>query len=127
MDGMDYASELLKTAKESKQFAYEYQKERALYSEALNKLIGLIYETGLYKGKESFENKLSKLLGTDKAEIAKVYIEQLNTSEGNYKSYDKLIDACGKQVGAIQSVIKFNLTGELNSNIANKYERKDLW
>ena len=126
MDGMDYASELTSISKEYRQFAYEYQKERALFAEALNKLISLIYETGLHTGKESFENKLPKLLTTDKAKIAKVYIEQLNTAKSNYKGLDKVLDACQAQISAIQSVIKYNLTGELNTNIANKYERRNL-
>ena len=86
MDSLDYASELRSITKEYKQFAFEYKKERALYSEALNKLISLIYETGLHDDKAAFENKLTKLLATDKAEIAKIYIEQMNTARGDRKS-----------------------------------------
>lgn len=126
MDHLDYASELLNISKEYKQFAFDYKKERALYSEALNKLIGLIYETGLHNDKSSFENKLPKLLKTDKAEIAKIYIEQMNTARGNYKGWKEVLESYKAQISAIQSVIKFNLTGELNSNIANKYERNDI-
>ena len=124
MDGMDYASELLNISKEYKQFAFDYKKERALYSEALNKLIGLIYETGLHNDKSSFENKLPKLLTTDKAEIAKIYIEQMNTARGNYKGWDKVLSAYQAQISAIQSVIKYNLTGEMAQNIS---ERKQIW
>lgn len=127
MDNLDYASELRSISKEYKQFAFEYKKERALYSEALNKLISLIYETGLYKGKESFENKLPKLLTTDKAEIAKIYIEQMNTSKGNYKGWDKVLSSYQAEISAIQSVIKYNLNGEINENIKNHYERKEQW
>lgn len=127
MDSQDYASELRSISKEYKQFAFEYKKERALYSEALNKLISLIYETGLYKGKESFENKLPKLLTTDKAEIAKIYIEQMNSSRGNYKGWDKILSAYQAEISAIQSVIKYNLQGETQQAIVNKYERKDIW
>lgn len=126
MDSLDYASELRTISKEYKQFAFEYKKERALYSEALNKLINLIYETGLHKDKASFENKLPKLLTTDKADIAKFYIEQMNTARGNYKGWDKILDAYKAQIGAIQSVIKFDLTGEYIEKIKNNYERKNL-
>lgn len=124
MDNLDYASELRGITKEYKQFAFEYKKERALYSEALNKLISLIYETGLYKGKESFENKLPKLLTTDKAEIAKIYIEQMNTSRGNYKGWDKVLSSYQAEISAIQSVIKFNLQGECITQMEEKYGRK---
>lgn len=125
-DSLDYASELRSITKEYKQFAFEYKKERALYSEALNKLISLIYETGLHKDKASFENKLPKLLTTNKAEIAKIYIEQMNTARGNYKGWDKILDAYKAEISAIQSVIKFDLTGEMHQAITNKYERKIL-
>ena len=126
MDSLDYASELRNITKEYKQFAFEYKKERALYSEALNKLINLIYETGLHDDKSAFENKLTKLLATDKAEIAKIYIEQLNTARGNYKGWDKILSAYQAEISAIQSVIKYNLQGEVNTNLANKYERNNI-
>lgn len=126
MDSLDYASELRNITKEYKQFAFKYKKERALYSEALNKLISLIYETGIHKDKASFENKLPKLLTTDKADIAKIYIEQMNTARGNYKGWDKILSAYQAEISAIQSVIKYNLQGEVNSNITHKYERNIL-
>lgn len=126
MDSLDYANELRSISQEYKQFAFEYKKERALYSEALNKLIGLIYETGLHKDKASFENKLPKLLTTDKADIARIYIEQMNAARGNYKGWDKILDSYKAEISAIQSVIKYQLTGELNQNIINKYERTTL-
>ena len=126
MDVQDYAGELRSITKEYKQFAFEYKKERALYSEALNKLISLIYETGLHDDKAAFENKLTKLLATDKAEIAKIYIEQMNTARGNYKGWDKILNAYQAEVSAIQSVIKYNLTGEMHQAITNKYERKEI-
>ena len=126
MDNMDYASELRSITKEYKQFAFEYKKERALYSEALNKLISLIYETGIHKDKASFENKLPKLLTTDKADIAKIYIEQMNTARGNYKGWDKVLSAYQAEISAIQSVIKYNLSGEINNALNNKYERSIL-
>lgn len=124
MDSLDYASELRSISKEYKQFAFEYKKERALYSEALNKLINLIYETGLHSGKESFENKLPKLLTTEKADIAKIYIEQMNTARGNYKGWDKILSAYQAEISAIQSVIKYNLTGELAQHMADKNDRR---
>lgn len=126
MESLDYASELRSISKEYKQFAFEYKKERALYSEALNKLISLIYETGLHSGKESFENKLPKLLTTEKADIAKIYIEQMNTARGNYKGWDKILNAYQAEISAIQSVIKYNLQGEIAQNVAEKNDRRYL-
>lgn len=81
MDHLDYAQKLAQNAKELKEIAYEYKKERANYAEALNKLTALIYKTGLHDDKAAFENKLTKLLATPKAEEAKQYIEQLNEAQ----------------------------------------------
>lgn len=120
MDSLDYASELRSITKEYKQFAFEYKKERALYSEALNKLINLIYETGLHNDKSAFEKILTKLLATPKAEIAKIYIEQMNTARGNYKGWQEILESYKAQISAIQSVIKYNLTGEIYANRQEK-------
>ena len=127
MDHLDYAEELRHIAQEFKQYAFEYKKERALYAEALNKLTSLIEVTGLHDDKASFENKLTKLLATSEANIARVYIEQLNSSRANYKGWEMVLESYKAQISAIQSVIKYNLSGELNNNIANKAERNAIW
>ena len=60
MDSLTYANELEQLAKQFKEYAFEYKKERASYSEALNKLTSLLYMSGLKDDKASFENKLVK-------------------------------------------------------------------
>lgn len=122
MDTQDYSQELMINAKEFKQFAFEYKKERALYADALNKLNIFIQKAGLSDDKASFENKLPKLLCSVYSEQAKLLIEQLNTSRANYKGWEMVLEAYKAQISAIQSVIKYNLTGELNTNIVNKYD-----
>jgi putative lipoic acid-binding regulatory protein len=77
--------------------------------------------SGLKDDKASFENKLVKLLATQYAEEAQYYIEQLNSSRGNYKGWEAVLEAYKAHISAIQSVIKFNLTGEIQANIVNKY------
>lgn len=126
MSHLDYAQELATIAKEFKQIAYHYKEDRANYAEALNKLTGLIYVTGLHDDKASFENKLTKLLATPKAEEAKKYIELLNSSRANYKGWKMVCEAYKAHISSIQSVIKYNLTGELNANIANKAQVDSL-
>ena len=126
MSYLDHSQQLSEIAQEYKRNAYYYKEERANYAEALNKLTGLIYVTGLHDDKASFENKLTKLLATPKAEEAKKWIEQLNISEANYKGWEMVCKANGAEISAIQSVIKYNLTGELNANIANKAQVDSL-
>lgn len=124
MDSLDYANDLREVATEFKELAFEYKKERALYAEALNKLTTLIYVTGLHDDKSSFENKLPKLLTTQKKEEAKTYIEQLNTSRANYKGLEMILESFKAHISAIQSVIKFNLQGEYITQMEAKYGRK---
>ena len=120
MESLDYAQELAQLAKDFRQIAYQYKSERANYAEALNKLTSLIYATGLHSDKAEFKNKLTKLLATDKADIAQKYINQLNESEAEYKGLKMVCKAYQAEISAIQSVIKYNLLGEMNENIANK-------
>lgn len=127
MDTQDYAQELRSISNDLCKAAFEYKKERALYAEALNNLTSLIYLTGLHDNKASFENKLAMLLSTPQVETASKYIEQFNTSRASYKGWEMVCEAYKQQISSIQSVIKYNLTAEINQNIVNKYERKDIW
>lgn len=120
MDYLDYAQELSKLSKDFREIAYLYKDARASNAEALNKLTGLIYQTGLHDDKAAFENKLTKLLATPKAEEAQKYINQLNESQAEYKGLKMVCKAYQAEISAIQSVIKYNLLGEMNQNIANK-------
>jgi hypothetical protein len=122
MSHLTYAKELEQLAKQYKEYAFEYKKERALYSEALNKITSLLYTSGLKDDKASFENKLVKLLATPYAEEAQHFIEQLNTSRGNYKGWEAVLESYKAHISALQSVIKFNLIGEVNTNIIDKYK-----
>jgi hypothetical protein len=117
---LDYAQELQQVALDFKDLAFEYKKERATYAEALNRLTSLLHLSGLHDDKASFENKMTKLLATTYAPEAKKHIEQLNLSRANYKGLEMVLEAYKAHISAIQSVIKYNLTGEVNTNIANK-------
>lgn len=123
MDSLDYAQELRQISNAYLESAYNYKRERALYSEALNTLTNLIYLTGLHDNKASFENKLSMLLATDQVEVAQEFIEQLNSAKANYKGWEMVCNAYQAQISAIQSVIKYNLQGEWNNNLAIRNER----
>ncbi len=120
MDNLDYAQELMTIAKEFKQYAFEYKKERAAYADALNQLILLIYKAGLSDDKSAFENKLPKLFSTPYINEARSLIKTFNDSRANYKGWEMVLESYKAQISAIQSVIKYNLQGELNTNIANK-------
>ena len=125
MEIRDYAQDLISNAKELKQYSREYKKERGLYSEAINTLTNLIYKAGLYDDKASFENKLTKLLATPYAKEAKQAIEQMNTARANYKGFEEVLKSYQIYISSIQSIMKWNLTGELTEAVKNKVENAD--
>lgn len=125
MEVRDYAEELLENAKELKIYSAEYKKERQLHSQAINKLTGLIYQSGLYDDKASFENKLTKLLATPYAKEAKQAIEQMNTARANYKGFEEVLKAYQTYISSIQSILRWHLQGELTTAVQNKLTNND--
>lgn len=126
MEIRDYAEDLLTNAKELKEFALLYKKERQMFSDAINHLTNLIYKANLHDDKASFENKLTKLLATSYVEEAKRYIEQMNTARGNYKGWEKVLDSYQTYISSLQSIIKWNLQGELTTAVKDKIVQNDI-
>ena len=126
MDYQDYAQELSENAHGFKELSFEYKKERASYAEALNGLTVLIWKADLHDDKASFPNKVIKLLATPYSKEAQPLIEQFNTSRANYKGLEMVLEAYKAQISAIQSVIKYNLQGEINQNVAEKVAQYDI-
>ena len=130
MKRMTYTEELKEYADGFMDAAEQYKKERQIYAKALNGLTGLIYRADLHDDKASFENKLIKLLATPYASEAKPLIEQLNLSRANYKGWNIVCEAYKAQISSIQSVIKYNLTGETaqavseNANLKYDHEKE---
>ena len=117
----DYSAELLNTAKELKELAFEYKNARSEYSQALNGLIALIHKSGLAKDKAAFENKIPKLLETDFKEQAQKLIRQFYDSQALYKGLEEVLKAYQAHISGIQSVIKYNLSGEVAEVTRLKY------
>lgn len=117
----DYSSELLSTAKELKELAFEYKNARSDYSQALNGLIALIHKSGLAKDKAAFENKIPKLLETEFNVEAQRLIKQFYDSQSLYKGLEEVLKAYQAHISGIQSVIKYNLSGEVAEATRLKY------
>ena len=122
----DYAEELITNARELKQYAFEYKKERQAYSSAINTLTNLIYKANLHDDKASFENKLTKLLATPYAKEAKAAIEAMNNARANYKGWEEVVKSYQVYISSVQSIIKWNLTGELTTVVAQKVVQDDI-
>ena len=80
----------------------------------------------MHDDKASFENKLTKLLATPYAQEAKQAIERLNTSRANYKGWEEVLKSYQTYISSIQSIIKWNLTGELTEAVKNKVVQDDI-
>ncbi|CDC21700.1 unknown [Clostridium sp. CAG:306] len=117
----DYSTELIKTAKELKELAFEYKKARADYSQALNGLITLIHKASLAGDKASFDNKIPKLLETQFKDEAAMLIKQFHGSQALYKGLEEVLKAYQAHISGIQSVIKYNLSGEVAEATRLKY------
>jgi hypothetical protein len=126
MEIRDYAQELIDNARELKDYSFAYQRERQEFSKAINTLTNLIYKSGLHDDKASFENKLTKLLATPYAKEAKIAIEQMNTSRANYKGWEEVIKSYQVYISSIQSIIKWNLQGELTEAVKQKVIQDDI-
>lgn len=126
MEVRDYAEDLIANARDLKNYSFEYQKERQKHSQALNKLTSLIYKSGLHDDKASFENKLTKLLATPYADEAKEAIYQFNTAQSNYKAWEQVISCHQTYISSIQSIIKWNLQGEINTAVKEKIIQDDI-
>lgn len=117
----DYSAELLSTAKELKELAFEYKNARSDYSQALNGLIALIHKSGLAKDKAAFENKIPKLHETEFKPEAQRLIKQFYDSQSLYKGLEEVLKAYQAHISGIQSVIKYNLSGEVAEATRLKY------
>ena len=126
MEIRDYAQELIDNARELKDYSFAYQKERQKFSKAINSLTSLIYKANLHDDKASFENKLTKLLATPYVQEAKIAIEQMNTSRANYKGWEEVIKSYQVYISSIQSIMKWELTGELTEAVKQKVIQDDI-
>lgn len=121
MEIQDYSQELLNNAKELKELAKEYKNARGEYSQSLNGLISLIHKSGLANDKAAFENKIPKLLETVYKNEAQKLIRQFYNSQAEYKGLEEVLKAYQAHISGIQSVIKYNLSGEVAEATRLKY------
>ena len=117
----DFTQELLTNAQELKELAIEYKNARGEYSQALNGLIALIHKSGLATDKAAFENKIPKLLETEYYDEAAKLIKQFYDAQGLYKGLEEVLKAYQAHISGIQSVIKYNLSGEVAEATRLKY------
>ncbi|MBR5202345.1 MAG: hypothetical protein IKW45_03685 [Clostridia bacterium] len=126
MDVVDYAQAVIENAEELKGFAFMYRQARGENAQAINGLIAMLHKAGLARDKAAFENKIVKLLDFPEYEKeAQKLINQFHNSHAEYKGLDAIMEAYKSQISGIQSVIKYNLTGEVAEATKQKYRSND--
>lgn len=124
-DIMDFQQELLETTRENIELSKEYLNNRKIYSSNFNKLIVLIHNAGLEKSKKSLENKIAELLSNKTyGEVAKVYYAEMLKAEAEYKGLEQVCKAYQIHSSGLQSIMKMQLSGEINQNVRIKYGKE---
>lgn len=123
-DFLTFEQELLSTSREAMALSEAYLDTRKKCSHCLNQLQSLIYKANLHTSKKSPQNKIIELMAD------KNYGEEarkLNTEMSNYESEYKGLEICVKaylaHCSALQSVIKTQISAEINENVRAKYNR----
>ena len=123
-DFITFEQELLNTSREAIELSRMYLEARKNCSHCLNQLQALIYKADLHTSKKSPQNKIIELMAD------KTYGEEaskLNTQMSNYESEYKGLEMCVKaylaHCSALQSVIKTQISAEINENVRAKYNR----
>ena len=118
----DYSKELINTAIEMKELAFQYKDARAEWAKAFNRITVLIQQSGLASDKAAFENKIPKLINIPEYRDEAISLnETLNNSSALYKGLEEVLKAYQAHISGIQSVIKYNMNGEIAEATRQKY------
>lgn len=125
-DFITFEEELLNTSREAMELSKMYLDSRKKCSHCFNQLQRLIYKANLHTSKKSPQNKIIELIADN------TYGQEasnLNTQMSNYESEYKGLELCIKaylaHCSALQSVIKTQISAEINENVRTKYGNKE--
>lgn len=125
-DFISFEQELLNTSREAIEFSKMYLDARKQSSHCFNQLQVLLNKANLHTSKKSPENKIIELLA-DKTygEQARLLNEDLQNYESTYKGLELVVKAYLAHCSALQSVIKTQISAEINENVKAKYGRSE--
>ena len=122
-DFMDFSEELLSTTGQGIEFAHKYLEARKECSHCFNQLQVLIQKAGLETSKKSPQNKIIELMAhKDYGKQAQELNTKMLESESLYKGLELVCKAYQSHASALQSVIKTQISAEINENMKTKYE-----
>lgn len=121
IDFIDFSTELLQTTREAIELSKEYLETRKIYSECFNKIQILLQKANIIN-KKSVENKIIELMNHNVyGDEAQKINEKMLETENLYKSLELVVKAYLAHASALQSVLKTQITAELNENVKSKY------
>lgn len=123
-DFITFEQELLSTSKEAIEFSKMYLEARKNSSHCFNQLQVLINKAGLHTSKKSPENKIIELMADDiYGEQAIKLNQEMNDYTSTYKGLELVVKSYLAHCSALQSVIKTQISAEINENVRAKYNR----
>lgn len=125
-DFITFEQELLNTSREAIEFSKMYLDARKQSSHCFNQLQVLLNKANLHTSKKSAENKIIELLADETyGEQARILNEELQSQESTYKGLELVVKAYLAHCSALQSVIKTQISAEINENVKAKYGRSE--
>lgn len=123
-DFITFEEELLNTSREAIEFSKMYLEARKNSSHCFNQLQILLNKANLHTSKKSPENKIIELMA-DKVygEKASKLNQEMNDYQSTYKGLELVVKSYLAHCSALQSVIKTQISAEINENVKAKYNR----
>lgn len=126
IDFVSFEQELLNTSREAIEYSKMYLEARKNSSHCFNQLQVLINKAKLHISKKSLENKIVELMANEEyGEQAQKLNSELYNYESTYKGLELIIKAYLAHCSALQSVLKTQISAEVNENVKMKYGKID--
>lgn len=123
-DFITFEEELLNTSREAINLSKLYLEARKNASHCFNQLQVLINKAKLHTSKKKLENKIVELLANEQyGEQANKLNTDLSEYESTYKGLELVVKSYLAHCSALQSVIKTQISAEINENIRAKHNR----
>lgn len=123
-DFITFEQELLSTSREAIEFSKMYLEARKNSSHCFNQLQVLINKAGLHTSKKSPENKIIELMADNiYGEQAIKLNQEMNDYTSTYKGLELVVKSYLAHCSALQSVIKTQISAEINENVRAKYSK----
>ena len=123
-DFITIEQELLNTSREAIEYSKMYLEARKNASHCFNQLQILINKARLHQSKKSLENKIVELIAHQEyGEKAIKLNTDMNNYESTYKGLELVVKSYLAHCSALQSVIKTQISAEINENVRAKYNR----